>query len=33
MAEVMLGVDDLKGRSVHELVADSWKLINYHRVC
>jgi len=32
MAEVMLEVDDLKGRSVHELAVDSWKLITYHRV-
>jgi len=33
MSEVMLEVDDLKGRSLHELAADSWKPINYHRVC
>jgi len=33
MAKVMLEVDDLKGRSVHELAADGWKLITYHRVC
>jgi len=32
MAEVMLEVDDLQGRSVHELATDSWKLIIYHRV-
>jgi len=31
--EVMLEVDDLNGRSVHELAADSWKLITYHTVC
>jgi len=33
VAEVRLEVDDLKGRSVHELAANSWKLITYHRVC
>jgi len=34
MAEViLLDIDDLKGRPVHELAADSWKLITYHRVC
>jgi len=33
MADAMLEGDDLKGRSVHELAADSWKLITYHRVC
>ena len=29
----MLEVDDLKGRSLHELAANSRKLITYHRVC
>ena len=33
MAEVVFEVDDLKGRSVHESAADSWKLITYHWVC
>jgi len=33
MTEVMPEVDDLKGRSVHELAANSWKLITYYRVC
>jgi len=33
MAEVMLEVDDLKGRSVLELAANSWKHITYHSVC
>jgi len=32
MLEVMHKVDDLK-RSINELAANSWKLINYHRVC
>jgi len=32
MAEVMPGVDDLMGRSVHELATNSWKLITYHWV-
>jgi len=30
MAEVMLKVDDLKGRSVLELNGNSWKHITYH---
>jgi len=30
---VILEVDDLKGQSVHELAANSWKFITYHRVC
>ena len=33
MAEVGLEVGDLKDRFVHELAADSWKLITYHGVC
>ena len=33
MAEVMLEVDDFKGRSVHELAANSWKLTTCHSVC
>jgi len=33
MVEVILEPEDLKGRSVHELAADSWNLITYHRVC
>jgi len=33
MAEVMLEVEELKGRSVHGLAANSWKLITYHRLC
>jgi len=32
MAEVMLEVDDLKGRSVHELATDCRRIITYHRV-
>jgi len=32
MAQAMLEVDDLKGRSVHELAANGWKLITYHSV-
>ena len=32
MAEVMLEVDDLKGRSVNELAANSWKSHTYHKV-
>ena len=31
MAEVILEPENLKGRSVHELAADSWNLITYHR--
>jgi len=33
MAEVMLEVDDLKGRSVLELAANSWKHITYRSAC
>jgi len=33
MAEVVLEEDGLKGRSIHDLAANSLELITYHRVC